>query len=477
MKKFFNNYLYLNVPNKINAVFCFPKQSFNLLNYIELKENVALYTNITLQRQFNDFIRSNLYVDKYKNASLFLKKDNKITKLNADKTVSQLGLKNGDIIFISYYKPKIEDPKNAKFKTSQSEIINSERKILQKKEIIPQIEQNLPKKKICLLGLIICFIIILLLIIIIPIFFLKKNSLKAHALEKEKLIIKKLYPSNRLFIFNSKQVTEMIIEGEKINKENSYHNFTKISDFIFITRAAYLEKDQNNLIEKEWYLGYIGIFDLIVPNKTHDNHIVYDQKINNYLNISKRRLNNRDEYYIKNGSNFCFIKIEFYQNGEIKNIYLPKGFLLNYYSYIEEIVKLLIPKISKNLYIESIDDKLNEFIEKNNYEKNFNNEDLNEINSQFIFDRETNLRNLNFNQKQKKHSSNFIKKRLSDDSNTNKTNNSEIAYTLEDYLTQPQTKSINFEFREVNIINDSIYNNDTDNYINNNGINQSNYSN
>jgi hypothetical protein len=301
------------------------------------------------------------------------------------------------------------------------------------------------------------------------ILFLKKiKSIKTHALEKEKLIIKMLYPSNRLFIFNSNQVTEMVIEGEKINKENSYHKFTKTSDFIFITRAAYLEKDKDNLIEKEWYLGYIGIFDLIVPNKTHDNHIVYDQKINNYLNISKRRLNNRDEYYIKNGINFCFIKIEFYQNGEINNIYLPKGFLLNYYSYIEEIVKLLIPKISKNLYIESIDDKLNEFIEKNNYEKNFNNEDLNEINSQFIFDRETNLRNLNFNQKQKKHSSNFIKKRLSDDSNTNKTNNSEITYTLEDYLTQPQTKSINFEFREVNIINDSIYDNDndTDNYIN-----------
>jgi hypothetical protein len=84
---------------------------------------------------------------------------------------------------------------------------------------------------------------------------------------------------------------------------------------------------------------------------------------------------------------------------------------------------------------------------------------------------------LNFNQKQKKHSSNFIKKRLSDDSNTNKTNNSEITYTLEDYLTQPQTKSINFEFREVNIINDSIYDNDTDYNINNNGIDHSNYSN
>ena len=52
----------------------------------------------------------------------------------------------------------------------------------------------------------------------------------------------------------------MIMEGEKINKENSYHNFNKTSDFLFITRNAYIEKDENenNLIEKH------GIRDILV---------------------------------------------------------------------------------------------------------------------------------------------------------------------------------------------------------------------
>ena len=47
---------------------------------------------------------------------------------------------------------------------------------------------------------------------------------------KEDLVINKTYPSNRLFIFSSEQITEMKIEGEKINKSNSYHNFSKTTD-------------------------------------------------------------------------------------------------------------------------------------------------------------------------------------------------------------------------------------------------------
>ena len=53
------------------------------------------------------------------------------------------------------------------------------------------------------------------------------------------------------------------------------------------------------------------------------------KKINNFLNITKKSLKERDVYYQTNESNYCFINIEFYQNGEIKNIYLPDGFLLS----------------------------------------------------------------------------------------------------------------------------------------------------
>jgi hypothetical protein len=200
----------------------------------------------------------------------------------------------------------------------------------------------------------------------------------------------------------------MKVEGENIKEEDSYHNFSKTCDFIFITRDSFLEKNFSTLTEKTWYSGYIAIYNLIIPNSTHDNHIIYDKKINDYLGINKRRLSSRDVYYINNGSDFCFVKIEFYHNGEIKNIYLPKGFLLEHYSYIKENIKLLIPKISQNLYVDSIENKLNEIIETNN------NEGYNESTTTNIIDdyeeeweeeyeeeEENYLRNLNQNKKRK----------------------------------------------------------------------------
>ena len=467
MKVFLKDYLNINLSEKVNVIFCFPKQSFSLLNYKEIKDNVNLYRNNTLLKQFKDYILSNPYIDKYKNASFYLSKRNKFTKLNENKTISQLGLKNGDTIYISYYEPRAET----------EEICNSERVVLPEKGSVPppqteNITPNLPKKKKWLINLLIGLTVLLVLIACIIAFFLCLKQKPPKIFEKEKLIINKVYPLNRPFIFNSKQINEVKIEGEKINNENSYQNFNKTSDFFFITRNAYIEKDENALIEKKWYSGYIGIFHLIQPNATHDNHIIYDKKINNFLNITKKSLKERDVYYQTNESNYCFINIEFYQNGEIKNIYLPDGFLLSYYSYIEEIIKLLIPKISKDLYIESIDKKLNEFNEMNNNQQN---DSISE----------GDLRNLNFKKEKKNLNFKYYKKKLAnnDDNNnnddtSNQLNNNEISYTLEDYLSPPLTKSIEYELREANIINDSSYdNNISDILIDNNKLNNSNYSN
>ena len=452
--------LNINLSGKINVIFYFPKQSFSLLNYKEVEENVNLYKKYTLQKQFKDFILSNPYLIKYRNSSFFLHKNKRFTQLNENKTISQLGLKNGDIIYISNFEPKVET----------DEICNSERVVLPEKEGMPLPQRgnevhNLPKKKRWLFK-------ILVLITFIITFFLwpRKKHLKIK--KKKKLLVNKAYPVNRLFIFKSKQLNEIKIEGEKINNTNATQNFNKTSDFIFITRDAYVEKNENTLIEKEWYTGYIGIFHLIQPNETHVNHIIYDKNINDFLNLTKKDLNKQDVYYQINGSNFCFIKLDFYQNGEIKNIYLPEGFLLSYYSYIEEIIKLLIPKISKNLYIESIDEKLNEIIQLNN--NNTTNDSNNEEK-----ENESDLRNLKLKKKKK---NKYYKKRLSNDEsendNNNQVNNSEISYTIEDYLTPPLTESIEYELREAKIINDSFYDNNTsDMLIDNNTLNNNNFSN
>ena len=103
----------------------------------------------------------------------------------------------------------------------------------------------------------------------------------------------------------------MKIEGEKINEENSTQFFNKKSNFIFITRSEFLDKDTESLVEKKWYRGYIAILDLIVPKGTYNNCIIYDEKINNYLQKKKRILNNLNDSFAKNEGNFCFEKMNF----------------------------------------------------------------------------------------------------------------------------------------------------------------------
>ena len=162
---------------------------------------------------------------------------------------------------------------------------------------------------------------------------------------------------------------------------------------------------------------YIAIFNLILSNETNDNLIIYDEKINNFLNRNNRRsAEGKEDYYPNNESNFCFVKIEFYKNGDIKNYYLPNGFLLGFFSYIEEIIKLIIPKISKNFYVDSIENKLNEINEL--YTENDNGnitdefEDLNEDEtSDFTEESNKKLRHLNLYSK-KYYGSVYAKKRL-----------------------------------------------------------------
>ena len=98
---------------------------------------------------------------------------------------------------------------------------------------------------------------------------------------------------------------------------------------------------------------------------------IYDKTLNYYLNNNNlRRIEEVDLKYIREKGNFCFIKIEFYRNGEIKNYYLPEGFEYSNFIIIDNFVKLIIPKISPNLYVEDINKALNEVISSSNNETN-----------------------------------------------------------------------------------------------------------
>jgi len=141
----------------------------------------------------------------------------------------------------------------------------------------------------------------------------------------------------------------MKIEGEKTKKNESEYFLSQISDFFFIVRDKDIEYDKINLIQKEFYTGYIAFLNITLRNKTKDMITIFDKTLNNYLNTSNiRELKNIDLKYTGDEGNICFAKLEFYQSGEIKDYYIPNGSSINDFYYIEDIARLIIPKLSLN---------------------------------------------------------------------------------------------------------------------------------
>jgi hypothetical protein len=171
----------------------------------------------------------------------------------------------------------------------------------------------------------------------------------------------------------------MKLEGEKIPKKDSSQKLWMTSDSIFIVRNEKEEKNEVNLTEKKLYTGYIALLNLTSHNKTDDMMIIYDKTLNNILNNNNlRSLDEPDLKYVGEDGNFCLAKIEFYLNGDIKNYYISKGMSTTEFSLIEEISKLIIPKISSDLYIKSIDQYFDD-LSKNQNENNFSEYEIRRI--------------------------------------------------------------------------------------------------
>ena len=186
-----------------------------------------------------------------------------------------------------------------------------------------------------------------------------KLKKKISAYKKEELIIKKNYPVDLLLKFDSLKTTEIQIEGE--NNSKLYINET--FDFIFIVRQKMIEKDRQNFIEKEHFIGYIALLNHTMINETHNIVTVYDKKLNEYLNSNKLiNEKSQDLKFIGNNGNLCFAKIEFYLNGEIKNYSIPKDFSEENFVFIDDISQLIIPQISSKLYSKNIDEKMEEIL-------------------------------------------------------------------------------------------------------------------
>ena len=176
-------------------------------------------------------------------------------------------------------------------------------------------------------------------------------------------------------------------------------------------------------------------------NETDNMTTVYDKKLNEYLN-NKIDEKSQNLKYVGDDGNFCFAKIEFYLNGEIKNIYLPKEFSEVNFVYIDDISQLIIPKISSNLFIKNISEKMEEILSKQKENININRRLSNKRYKKYK------KYKIPFNSEDFEGKSNEQIRRMGE------MNYTEINYTddiiVEEYLVSPLSESINITMREAN---------------------------
>ena len=445
-----------------------------------LKRKVVWYENQVLDSIFKNFVLQNK-ISLNKKYFFYLKRNNKIIeKLTRQKKLLDLNLEKNDEILVSYDEfklfPNLNEGKQKNARKINNEKIeekittetieelikiqksriklnmidddtNSKKQssniITTKDENNNIVENNIKyncPKNIKILMIIAGLIIGILLIgvVIFLIIKYKKKKLSDNFLEykKEELIIKKRYPLNLLLRFDSLKESEIQIEGGNDSKINISETY----DFIFIVRQKMIEKEEKNHIEKEIYIGYIGVLNHTINNETDNIVTVYDKKLNEYLNSNKMDVKAQHLKYVGNNGSLCFAKIEFYLNGEIKNFYLPKEFSEENFVFIEDISQLIIPKISSKLFSKNISKKMEEIISKDN--ESTNRRLSNKRYKKFkIYKIPSNSENFNGRSNEKT-------RKLEDLDYT------EVNYTddllIEEYLVKPTSKSINIDLREAN---------------------------
>ena len=156
------------------------------------------------------------------------------------------------------------------------------------------------------------------------------------------------YQLNTLYKYGNIKLTKMEGGGRgeamKYNKE-----IIQLADIFLIIKKEDIEEDKENNLAKKWYSGFFGILNMTIRNETDDVIIIYNKKLINILNEDKNMIK-PNLPYIDQNNNLCFVKIDFYKNGEIINISYPNNLSLSFVEYIKEFSQLIIPKISSNLY-------------------------------------------------------------------------------------------------------------------------------
>ena len=369
-----------------------PLTKFMINNNIYPTKGTSLNRNQNINAVIKDFARKSKIIIANDN-NFYLQKNGKIIKeIDKRQKVNETGIEDGDKLIIT-------DDKEIKKKLDKQIVLdkqfidklllieNSNRTLITNdfnnilKDFLKfgnQTKNNKKnnerkkKRKIrnIFLGLFASLIIVLIGLAIYLYF--REKKVKNKFLDEE-LEVDINYTPNMIYRYNFTKKIKMKIEGESIAEENSTREIEQKSEFFFIIKEQFIEYDQRNFIKKNWFRGYIDVLNISFNNETGIIPLHYDKNLGNLINTKNLRKNSDRKELNYSMENISLIKIDFYENGEIKDYYYPKEkFTLSYMDFIKELATLIIPKISSKLYCKSINETLYNKLEQDMRKENKN---------------------------------------------------------------------------------------------------------
>ena len=273
---------------------------------------------------------------------------------------------------------------------------------------------------------------------------LESDNPNTKVYKEENFATKINYKIDYVLRYASEKTMKIEMKSDEVDENKGSKSMNKSSDFIFIIREKHIDKDDVQLTKKLWFTGYISFLNMIVNNGTNETLIIYDQNLNLHLsNNNLSVLNEKTFNQVDEEGKMCFAKIDFYENGEIKNIYYPDGLSTSNKDNIKEVIELIIPKISANLFINNITEFLNSpdpMI-------------LNNLRNLSENNKKENFKKIKYKVALNNNSSNKNRKLSNDSINETMNNDSDYMY-IEEYLSEPLTPSSKLDLREINNIND-----------------------
>ena len=357
--------------------------------------NLKLDKEKSLGKEFKDFSRLKNY-GIYNDYNLYLSRNEIVIKeLDKNEKISQSEIKTGDTVIITDKKMKIVS-KEEKINLPELETVVQSEETIYREKTSNKIKRNIKNKRILKYSKkfwIILFSISLVLILgivgIIYYFLTRKNEPKENppSLEKEDLIININYKNDILYKYENNKIFKMK-EEKKSKKDTTMKEQLLFADIFFIIRNHIIEINKDTNKSRDIFSGYMGIYNMTIQNETNDMQIIYNRQLIETMNLNNlRKIKIPNLTYVNEEENICFVKIDFYENGEIINISYPiKKFPLSYMQYIQDYAKLIIPKISSNLYSDNINDTIKSLLSSNETNSNESNilRELNEKSDRII---------------------------------------------------------------------------------------------